>query len=208
MPAKNVIKIYRENSYYHIYNRGVEKRKIFLDDQDHQVFLSYLKLYLSPRDTSTGLHLAEILNGREKEKILRQAALNNFSDSIDLLAFNLMPNHFHLLIKQYPVNAIKSFMQSILTKYVMYFNRKHHRVGTLFQSTYKGNIVETEEELLILSAYININHHSLPAGLHPAEYSQLSRSSYSTMAQTPRNTSILLRFTSFKHISIFSVHLP
>ena len=54
MPSKNIIKTYIENGYYHIYNRGVEKRKIFLDEQDYKVFLSYLKIYLSPKEDSIG----------------------------------------------------------------------------------------------------------------------------------------------------------
>ena len=94
MPAKNVVKTYVENGYYHIYNRGVEKRDIFLDDQDYSVFLHFLKQYLSPPQpkgtflTMTGLHL------------VRPRPVHPLHNEIDLLAHCLMPNHFHLLLKQ------------------------------------------------------------------------------------------------------------
>ena len=158
MPAKNTVKDYRADSYYHIYNRGVEKRVIFTSEKDYQVFLSYLKIYLSPRDKdSLRLNLQEASNWSEKEKIINKINLNNFSKEIDLLSYCLMPNHFHLLIKQKPTYAIKSFMQSLISKYSIYFNKQHDRVGSLFQGIYKAVRVKSESQLIYLSKYIHLN---------------------------------------------------
>lgn len=148
MPAKNVLKLYLENGYYHIYNRGVEKRTIFQNEQDYQVFLHHLKLYLSPPQKQKGYSFTE------KTK---QRPLNNYHEEINLLAYCLMPNHFHLLLKQKSANIIQYFMRSLGTKYVQYFNKRYQRVGPLFQDTYKAVLVQTDEQLLHLSRYLHFN---------------------------------------------------
>lgn len=157
MPARNSIKQYVENSYYHLYNRGVEKRLIFLDQQDYAVFLSYLKEYLLPKNEK---ELLERLSNpnisyTEKDKILRLLRLNNFYDEITLLAYCLMSNHFHFFVKQKSALSIDKFMQSLCTRYTMYFNRKYKRVGSLFQAVYKAVLVETETQFIYLSKYIH-----------------------------------------------------
>lgn len=157
MPAKNSSKEYLKNGYYHIYNRGVEKRIIFSDEQDYGVFLSYLKEYLLPKNV---LELQKKLTDPdvsyfEKDKIAKLLRLNNFSGEISLLAYCLMPNHFHFLIKQQGANSIDNFMNSLATRYVVYFNRKNKRVGPLFQGVYKAILISTDEQFLHLSRYIH-----------------------------------------------------
>lgn len=157
MPSKNEVKIYKTNGYYHIYNRGVEKRIIFIDKQDYSVFLSYLKVYLLPKDKKS---LQEKLadpktNYKEKDAIIKLIRLNNFYDTLELLAYCLMPNHFHLLVYQKTSDAIDKFMNSLITRYAMYFNKKYKRVGPLFQGIYKAVLVETDEQLTHLSRYIH-----------------------------------------------------
>lgn len=157
MPAKNSIKQYVDNSYYHLYNRGVEKRLIFLDQQDYAVFLSYLKTYLLPKNEKE-LHerlLDENISYKERDKILKLLRLNNFADEITLLAYCLMPNHFHLFIKQKSSLSIDKFMQSLCTRYTMYFNRKYKRVGSLFQAVYKAVLISHETQFIYLSKYIH-----------------------------------------------------
>lgn len=159
MPAKNAIKTYVENGYYHLYNRGVEKRLIFQDEQDYAVFLSYLKTYLLPKNEK---ELQSILANpqtsyREKQKILALLRLNNFTNEIKLLAYSLMPNHFHFLIKQLSVMAIDKFLNSLCTRYTMFFNKKYKRVGHLYQAQYKAVLVDSDEQLLQLSRYIHRN---------------------------------------------------
>jgi putative transposase len=159
MPAKNALKQYTENTYYHLYNRGVDKQNIFRDEQDYGVFLSYLKTYLLPKeDKKLSLKLANSqIDSAEKNKLLKLLHLNNFSDEIVLIAYCLMPNHFHLLVKQKSNNSIDKFMRSFGTRYTHYFNKKYNRVGPLYQSVYKAVIVESEEQLLYLTSYIHRN---------------------------------------------------
>ncbi len=157
MPARHRIKQYIENGYYHIYNRGVEKRLIFLDEQDYAVFLSYLKNYLTPKDEKERFQKLSYsdISPQEKDKILKLLRLNNFYNEITLLAYSLMPNHFHFFIKQKNSLSIDRFMQSLGTRYTMYFNRKYKRVGFLYQDTYKAVLIENEQQFIYLSKYIH-----------------------------------------------------
>lgn len=157
MPAKNSQKVYLENGYYHLYNRGVEKRDIFLDKQDYNVFLSYLSEYLLPKNTDflkTQLDNLAV-SAEDKHKARRMLARNNFSDDIAMLAYCLMPNHFHFFIKQTKPNTIDSFMNSLATRYSVYFNKKYKRVGSLYQGVYKAAPITNEAHYLHLSRYIH-----------------------------------------------------
>ena len=159
MAAKNSIKNYVPESYFHIYNRGVEKRDIFLDQQDFSVFLSYLKIYLEPKDE---MELCTILGSPEstsqdKSKALKLLNLKNFYEDIDLHCYALLPNHFHLLLRQTSGDGIDRFMNALGVRYSVYFNHKYHRVGPLFQGVYKAVLVTTDEQLLHLSRYIHLN---------------------------------------------------
>ncbi len=166
MPAKNSVKIYIENGYYHIYNRGVEKRNIFLDEQDYRVFLSYLKIYLSPKEESIkDIKINDDFDFKDKNKVISQIyMLNNFFNKIDLVSYVLMPNHFHLELRQTNKKDIEIFMRSLITKYTMYFNKKYHRVGPLFQGRYKAVLIQNEEYFLHLSRYIHLNPQEILAG--------------------------------------------
>lgn len=157
MPAKNSRKSYLENAYYHIYNRGVEKRQIFLDEQDYAVFLNYLKEYLLPRgEKKLREQLANPdISYKERDKILKLLQLNNFADEISLLAYCLIPNHFHFFVKQKSANTIDTFMNSLGTRYTMYFNRKYDRVGSLCQGVYKAVLVTNESQFIYLTKYIH-----------------------------------------------------
>ena len=140
MPAKNSRKPYSPDSYRHIYNRGVEKRKIFLDNQDYGVFLSYLKEYLLPKNEQELLHklTSPTISTVVKDQIFRALRINNFADDIRLIAYSLMPNHYHLLLHQQSANGIDTFMNSLGSRYSRYFNKKHKRIGTLYQDVYKA----------------------------------------------------------------------
>lgn len=153
MPVKNSIKTYLEGGYYHVYNRGVEKRIIFNDDQDYKVFLNYLKIYLSPKQKTSIKSIS--INGSTFQRPVRP--LNNFWGEVELLAYCLMPNHFHLLLKQKSPRLIEAFMRSLGTKYSGYFNKRYERVGPLYQSVYKAVLVQNEEQLLHLTRYIHLN---------------------------------------------------
>lgn len=148
MPGKNTLKPYSENGYYHLYNRGVAKTPIFLSAKDYSVFLSYLKDYLSP---------PRALTPDEIRSMDRIYIRKNYNCEINLLAFVLMPNHFHFLLKQKSPESIEFFMRSLLSRYSTYFNKQHERVGHVFQDVYKGVLVNREGYFLWLSKYIHRN---------------------------------------------------
>lgn len=153
MPPKNSVKLYIENGHYHVYNRGVEKRIIFLDDRDYKTFLHFLKFYLDP-----------------EEKTDRHTGIPNrmsLADEISLLAFCLMPNHFHLLVKQTKKDSLTKLMRRISTNYVMHFNKRYQRVGPLFQGIYKAALIDTDDLLLHVHRYIHRNPIELIGGINP-----------------------------------------
>jgi len=143
MPAKFTIKEYIKGGVYHIYNRGIENRTIFTDDKDYEVFLKYLEEALHPKIP------AKTKGSTHKIK--------KFHKEIELLSYCLMPDHFHLLVKQLTNRGIDTFMQSILVRYTMYFNRKYKRSGTLFQGKYKATLVTEDKHVLHVSRYIHLN---------------------------------------------------
>lgn len=159
MPAKNRQKIYLEDSYYHIYNRGVEKRLIFQNPQDYQIFITYLQQYLVDKDEQrlSDILISKLSSLQEKTHARSLLRLNNFADSLKLVAFCLMRNHFHLLVKQTEKTTIDKFMNSLSTRYSMYFNKKYSRVGPLFQGVYKAVQILDDEQLLYVSRYIHRN---------------------------------------------------
>jgi len=164
MPAKNIIKEFDPYSYYHIYNRGVAKQVIFLDEQDYKVFLSYLKLYLTKPE--------------KDDKVAPSKHLRNYFELATLLAYCLLPNHFHLFIYQKESNTITDLMRSIGTKYSMYFNKKYKRVGPVFQGNYKAVLITSEPQFIYLSKYIHRNPLPLPAGSNLAGYKYSSYQNY------------------------------
>jgi len=149
MPAKNSIKLYVENGYYHIYNRGVNKNNVFLEEVDYRFFLYLLKIYLSNPITSKQL----ILENSSKFLYIPK----NFFDKITLVAYVLMPNHFHILVRQTAARSIESFMRALMIKYTMYLNSKYSRIGPLFQGRYKGILITSDAYLLHISRYIHRN---------------------------------------------------
>lgn len=141
MPGRNIYKEYADESYYHIYNRGVNKLPIFIDEQDYVVFLSLLKRYL----------------GADAEKKTNRVLYPNFHAQVELLAFCLMENHFHLFIYQQEKDNIIQLLKSITVAYSMYFNKKYKRIGPVFQQRYRAVRIITEAHLLHVTRYIHLN---------------------------------------------------
>jgi len=141
MPGRNIYKTYTADTFYHIYNRGVNKRAIFLDDEDRAVFISLLKRYL----------------GTEVEKKHNRMPLPNYHGEIDLAVFCLMRNHFHLLVYQRDATAMTNFMKSLSVAYSMYFNQRYERVGPLFQQRYRAVDIQNDGQFLHISRYIHMN---------------------------------------------------
>ncbi len=135
------------NEFYHIYNRGTDKREIFLDNNDKERFLKLLFIANSTnpfvlRDLPIGLPYVEFDRGETL---------------VDIGAYVLMPNHFHILIKEKIDNGISIFMNKISTSYSMYFNKKYSRTGRLFEGSFKAKHAEKDEYLKYLFAYIHLN---------------------------------------------------
>ena len=141
MPSRNRIKSYIPDSYYHAYNRGVNKQDIFLDAEDYSVFLNLLKRYLS-----------EAPHADRKSRVYV-----SLYDKMEILAFCLMPNHFHLLIYQVEPTATTDLLQRVSTSYTMYFNKKYIRTGPLFQERFKASIITRDDYLMHISRYIHLN---------------------------------------------------
>ena len=141
MPARNTVKIYHENTYYHVYNRGVEGRNIFEDDKDYKVFLSFIKRYLT----------------KPSQNEVQPRWQMGIGEEVQLSAYCLMPNHFHLLLKQKNSQGMTRFVRALMNSYVRYFNLRHKRVGGLFQGIYKAIPIDTEAYILHLTRYIHLN---------------------------------------------------
>lgn len=174
MPAKNAIKTYVDHTYYHIYNRGVEKRKIFLNHDDYVTFLGCLKLYLSPPQI-TDRRFARTLQGENlsdtKVVFAPSRQPHNHEKTIELVAYCLMPNHFHLMLRSVEKDSMPRFMRSLSTRYAMYFNKKYERVGSLFQGPYKAVMIEQEAQFLWVTKYIHRNPLSISPSLDSYSYS-------------------------------------
>jgi putative transposase len=172
MPAKNIVKIYVEGGYYHIYNRGIDKQIIFPDNDHYRVFLHSLKQILLPPKKIKPIPHAITVQGRTLQGITHKR--KNYYGKIELLAYCLMPNHFHLLIHQPVSRAIDQFMQSLSIRYSLFFNKTHKRNGPLFQSLYKAINITEEPYLLHLSRYIHRN---------PLKYTKDIKNAYSSYGE-------------------------
>lgn len=181
MPAKNSVKTFVDHTYYHVYNRGVEKRDIFLDDKDYLAFLGCLKLYLTaPQPVDR--RFAHTLQGEtlSDTKIIYAPSRqpNNHEKTIELVAYCLMPNHFHLLLRSIKKDSMTRFMRSLATRYSLHFNKKYERVGGLFQGIYKAVMIEHENQFLWITKYIHRNPLSLT--LYKDDPCKLSNYPYSS----------------------------
>lgn len=138
--------------YYHIYNRGNSKQVIFHDDEDYSYFMNLLI----------------VMNSLERKSV-RGASLQNVgtNDLVDkhkhdepvvsIGIYCLMPNHFHILLRQEKENGISLFLQKISTAYAMYFNKKYTRTGSLFEGKFKSKYAGEDVYLKYLFSYIHLN---------------------------------------------------
>ena len=135
------------DNIYHIYNRGVEKRTIYKDSRDYSRFVKGLAVF---NDTN----FIDDFNDRFR-KVLTGS--HQREPIVDVLAFCLMPNHYHLLLRQRDDNGITEFMRKLGGGYVNYFNLKHKRVGTLFQGKFKSVLIDNDSQFLYIPHYIHLN---------------------------------------------------
>ena len=132
---------------YHVYNRGVEKRQLFMDEQDYVRFIKCLCLFNDSKP---------ILNAEYKFKNLDDVATDR-NMIVDILSFCLMPNHFHLLLRQKEENGITKFMRKLCVGYANYFNLRYERVGGLFQGRFKSVLIQHDSQFTYIPYYIHLN---------------------------------------------------
>jgi len=159
------------NEYYHIYNRGVDKREIFSGSKDYKRFLLSMLLMNDEKD---GL----MIRWRNFQASHPSSSVNEFlrlnlserKKLVEIIAYCCNSNHYHFVLKQLRDRGIERFMQRVATGYTMYFNEKYHRTGSLFQGRFKSSHIKPEGSLSRLSVYVSCNsevHKVCPAKNYP-----------------------------------------
>ncbi len=144
--------------YYHVFNRGVDKREIFLDKGDLYYFFDAIQI----ANKITPIKNSRMKNNRKKEK---QKAKEE-EKLVEIIAYCLLPNHFHFVLKEIREGGISKFMSKLGGSYSQYFNSKYDRSGTLFQGRFKAKRLTGESkkdfDLEVVTAYVNMNykHHN------------------------------------------------
>ncbi len=138
-----------QGEFYHVYNRGVDKRTTYQDKADYERFLLLLFLCNDRKPVK--------LQNIKKGSPVRTFQETNKEKIVDICAYCLMPNHFHLLVYEKQQGGLSLFMQKLLTAYTMYFNKRYERTGALFQGTYKTAHVDKDSYLSTVFEYIHTN---------------------------------------------------
>ena len=136
--------------FYHIYNRGVDKRDIFMDSDDVARFLVCISIF------NTKDPVGSVYEHSREE--IRFGSLASKKKLVNFVAYCLNQNHYHFILEPLVDDGIQKFMHRLSTGYTNYFNEKYKRSGSLFQGTYKAIHINSNEYLLHLSAYVNLNH--------------------------------------------------
>lgn len=156
MPGRKIPLI--TDQLYHVLNRGVASQPIFLSKRNYQRALEAI-LYYQNKNVPLSYSRFLVLSGQRRQEILdRLRKERNFL--IEIIAYSLMPNHVHFLVKQVQKNGISIFMSKFSNSYTRYFNTSPKRVGPLFQGKFKAVRIEIDEQLLHVSRYIHLNAYS------------------------------------------------
>jgi len=142
--------IFVGDEYYHIYNRGVDKRTIFEDYKDIERFFNIMGEF----------NVVEPSGGFGRKKQIQHRVLKKSEDDklVEFITYCLNPNHFHFILRQLSEGGISKFMHKIGMGYSKYFNVKYDRKGSLFQGQFKAKLVDSDKYLMHLSAYVNLNN--------------------------------------------------
>ncbi len=193
MPGRKVPLV--SGYFYHIVNRGISEIPVFKSSWNYKRFLEYLSYYQNINTPGRYSYFLQ-LSSDERNEILSQ--MKNEKDFyLDLIAYCLMPSHFHLLVKQNIDNGISTFMSKITNSYTRYFNLKNGRKGSLFQGGFKAVKINNEKQLLHVSRYIHLNPYSSGlvkslADLDDYPYSSLSE--YLHQSKNKCQKSIILSY--------------
>lgn len=149
------------NEFLHVYNRGIAKSIIFCNDRDRKRFLFLIMILQIPETVKNMDRMFKdfVLDPEAYIKNFDSAGLKN--RKVELISFCLMPNHFHLLIREVKKGGISKYMQRLQNAYTKYFNTKYDRSGHLLQGSYKAVLIESNEQLLYVFSYIHKNPREL-----------------------------------------------
>ena len=139
---------------YHVFNRGVADQPMFTQKRDCDHFLQTLCYYLPDRPP---VRLSKFNNLSRELRVEIEKQLSRMETIASVHAFCLMPNHFHLLLKQQQEGGISSYLKKLTDSYSKFFNTKYERNGPIFQGQFKAVHVGSDEQLVHLSRYIHIN---------------------------------------------------
>ena len=142
---------FRKREFYHIFNRGVDKRNIFSDQNDFQRF------FQSMLEFNVDYSIGSIYWNSFKTSKLRHQ-MSKSSSLVNVVCYCVNPNHYHFILEPSVDEGIEKFMQKLGNGYTKYFNHKHKRSGVLFQGVFKSVHIDSNEYLLHLSVYINLNN--------------------------------------------------
>lgn len=158
---------FTNGEYYHIYNRGVEKRNIFEERYNLQRFLQSMEEFNSI-DPIGSIYVNQFR--KQKKQTLRSFA----PKLVEFVCYCLNPNHYHFILKQIVDKGIAKFMHRLGCGYTNYFNKRYHRSGVLFQGNFKAIHINSDPYLVHLSAYINLNNkvHKITKGFWSSSWNE------------------------------------
>lgn len=172
MPYRNIK--FDNESFYHIFNRGINKQNIFLTSRDYNRFLDTLIYY-------------QFTGPKPRFSTHNKFRIKDFSSNpkiVEVVCYCLMPNHFHFLIKQTQEGGTVEFMSKVANSYTKYFNIKHLKLGPLLQGEFKAVPIQTDEHLLQLSRYIHLNPYVSGLCKNPEEYHLSSYPTFISLSQS------------------------
>lgn len=139
---------------YHVFNRSIARQPIFISNKDYQRAMEVIDFYRH-KDLPMRFSYYNRLQTNQKQQVTKIIA--ETSSVVEILAFCLMPNHVHFLLKNLTDNGIIKFMSNLQNSYAKYFNTRHKRTGTLFEPMFKAVRIESEEQLVHVNRYIHLN---------------------------------------------------
>lgn len=181
---------------YHVFNRGINRQPTFISKREFQRATATIKFY---RFSKPPLRLSKFLRleNERRDEILK--SLTTAKLLIEILAFCIMPNHFHFLLKQKEEGGIAKFLSNFQNSYTRYFNTRNQRDGSLFLDQFKAVRIESDEQLMHVSRYIHLNPHT---GYVVKSLSKLPDYQWSSLPEYLRNSSQLVEINFI--LSFFS----
>ncbi|RJQ38055.1 hypothetical protein C4559_02420 [Candidatus Microgenomates bacterium] len=201
MPGRKVI--LANNEIYHIFNRGIASMPTFSNHKDYRRAIDAIFYY---QNKTVPLRYAKFLKLplNERSKLLEELRVK-MNWWVEIICYCLMPNHFHLLLKQIENNGISKFVGNFANSYTRYFNTKQDRKGPIYEGKFKSVRIETEEQLLHVQRYIHLNPYSGYLIKRPEDLEKFSYSSFPEYVDKDKTgfCSKDLILSNFKNIGLF-----